>query len=758
MPREIKTTLAVDGEQAFKRAINEANTSMKNLGTQLSLASAEFRKDGDAMKLMETRSKALNGQISQQEEIVKALEKAVSDSTKAYGENSDKTEKWEAELNRAKAKLVNLQSELALNEQGLDRSGKAFDDSSQHAADYQATLQTIGKNVSFETVSRGIDGITGKFENAVKQVWNFAKGLKDAMVDSGKWADDLVTDATKYKMDPEELQRWQYASKFVDTEVETIFNARNKLTSKMSKGWKDGDLDMWKVLGIDLTDAETGTARDKMDVLWEVGETLMHVSDMQERGSTNLDAEALSMEVFGKSWRDLLPLFTAGREEFERYMSEAPVVANENVDALTKSNDAVDRLNSSWETLKLDFFAQIAPTMTEVTNALSGMLNEFNKWIETEEGKQAMSDLSDAIKELFSGVSDIKFKDIIDTVKTAINGIKDALVWLSENKDGVYDALKMIGAGFALLKVSQLAIDIGKVVNGSKDLLGIGKGGGTGETPGGGTGGTGDVTGGTAGGGFWAGIKGFFSANGLSTFAPAAVLAAAVAPAVIAQKANEAGWIGKYEETEAAATLAEAGGKDATLLRRLNEASGPKKTADGGYQRGFLGFLDMNPTQQADLVLQSLGDYKTRGMLYSDIMRYGSPDDNINGWKPWTALMRYWGEGEYKDQPLDNGEIQALVEYLRDLETKKLEGSDAASLLNDTLAEVKINTESTKAATEKVSEMDVKRFNQVPGNIETSAERGVRRGISGLRVDIDGRTAGKILAPYVNEELGRSAQ
>ena len=49
MPREIKTTLAVDGEQAFKRAINEANTSMKNLGTQLSLASAEFRKDGDAM-------------------------------------------------------------------------------------------------------------------------------------------------------------------------------------------------------------------------------------------------------------------------------------------------------------------------------------------------------------------------------------------------------------------------------------------------------------------------------------------------------------------------------------------------------------------------------------------------------------------------------------------------------------------------------------------------------------------------------------
>ena len=89
MAREIKTSLIVDGEQAFKRSINEANTSMKNLGTQLTLAQAQFKKDGDAMKLMETRSKALKGEIDQQEKIVEALEKAVQDSAKAYGENSE---------------------------------------------------------------------------------------------------------------------------------------------------------------------------------------------------------------------------------------------------------------------------------------------------------------------------------------------------------------------------------------------------------------------------------------------------------------------------------------------------------------------------------------------------------------------------------------------------------------------------------------------------------------------------------------------
>ena len=43
MPKEIKTTIAVDGEAAFKRAINDATTSLRNMGTQLTLAQAEFK-------------------------------------------------------------------------------------------------------------------------------------------------------------------------------------------------------------------------------------------------------------------------------------------------------------------------------------------------------------------------------------------------------------------------------------------------------------------------------------------------------------------------------------------------------------------------------------------------------------------------------------------------------------------------------------------------------------------------------------------
>jgi hypothetical protein len=470
MPKEIKTTIAVDGEAAFKRAINDATTSLRNMGTQLTLAQAEFKKDGDAMKLMETRSKALKGEIGQQEEIVKALEKAVSDSAKAYGENSDKTEKWQAELNRAKAKLANLQNELTLNEQGLDRNGKAFDDSSQKAADYQATLQTIGKNVSFQTISEGIKGVTGTIEGAIKKVFNFAKAIRETFADAGEWADTLMTDATKYGMDVETLQRWQNAADLIDTPVETIITARDKLSKKMKSGWKNGDLDMWQVLGIDLRDAETGKARDKMDIMWDLGETLLHISELQEKGSTNYDAEALSMEVFGKSWRDLLPLFKAGREEWEKTVAEQDVVSEQRVKALGELDDANQALENSWDVTKYSFLAELAPTVTEVTEAVTEMLHAFNEWMDTDEGKKAMNDLSEAIKELFSGLKDVKFKDAIDTVQKAIEGIKTALSWLDEHKNDVFTALEVIAGGFALLKVADLAINIGKIVSGFQTL------------------------------------------------------------------------------------------------------------------------------------------------------------------------------------------------------------------------------------------------------------------------------------------------
>ena len=794
MPKEIKTTIAVDGEAAFKRAINDATTSLRNMGTQLTLAQAEFKKDGDAMKLMETRSKALKGEIGQQEEIVKALEKAVSDSAKAYGENSDKTEKWQAELNRAKAKLANLQNELTLNEQGLDRNGKAFDDSSQKAADYQATLQTIGKNVSFQTISEGIKGVTGTIEGAIKKVFNFAKAIRETFADAGEWADTLMTDATKYGMDVETLQRWQNAADLIDTPVETIITARDKLSKKMKSGWKNGDLDMWQVLGIDLRDAETGKARDKMDIMWDLGETLLHISELQEKGSTNYDAEALSMEVFGKSWRELLPLFKAGREEWEKTVAEQDVVSEQRVKALGELDDANQALENSWDVAKYSFLAELAPTVTEVTEAVTEMLHAFNEWMDTDEGKKAMNDLSEAIKELFSGLKDVKFKDAIDTVQKAIEGIKTALSWLDEHKNDVKTALEVIAGGFALLKVADLALNIGKIAEGFRTIYSFsGKkppviptaGGGDGTTPTASpTTGTDTVIGSGAAGG--AGVALGNMVTG----------AAAKAGAFITANSGLLGAAGDMflNQTNAGRAVRDGTnvieGLTQDVTEKVDEIKHNAETFGDDWKDvwennpviGFFRGVGKTNQEANDWIL---GDDATAEDAMAFVRQQSEPpeiEENIdldevytpeqiadaiqdwwdarqnanNGIEPWSEeeTAYRWMEEVLGDKFTDFWDT--FVEKTEGMDTSDMEDipadwySNLSADLSDAVAQMKVNTEASRASSDKIASADFKRFNGLPVEIQRAAQAGTAAGVSGIKVYMDGSAVGRLVAPYVS--------
>ena len=842
MPREIKTTIAVDGEAAFKRAINEANTSMRNLGTQLTLAQAQFKKDGDAMKLMETRSKALKSEIDQQEKIVTALEKAVKDSADAFGENSDKTEKWEAELNRAKAKLVNLQSELTLNDAGLDRNGQSFDSSSQKAADYQATLQTIGKNVSFQSVTEGISGITSKIESAIKKVFSFAKAIRETFADAGEWADTLMTDATKYGMDVETMQRWQNAADFIDTDVSTIITARDKLGKKMKSGWKDGDIDMWEMLGIDLHDAETGAWRDKMDVMWELGETLMNMATID---GDDVRADTYAMEVFGKSWRELLPLFTSGREEWEKTVAEQQVVSEDRVKALGELDDANQALENSWDVTKYSFLAELAPTVTEVTEAVTEMLSAFNEWMDTDEGKKAMEDLSAAIKDLFAGLKDVSFKDAIDTVGTAINGIKDALIWLDEHKNDVYNALKVIAAGFGLLKVVELAANIGRIVSGLQGLGLVGGGKGTGNgtpttAPTTGTDTTGTDTTTTTTGGIGSAFLGVKNAlNGklldLSSWANAFNLTNAgfvsdwffhntetgrsINPEYGNSFSFENLWNGfwtsvnnKIEENRKAQEAYESG-ETWSILDPASKERYDKKQAQDAFEdaareyhaehteptltveeweamsrseRDLYMKLHPMPTQEemnqeylsgttywnaspgsetatsaedraeqtAYEVLKGVGDelndaQRTAAEAWWDAFREDPLSDASD--EKWDALEEtFSGNEELLERFSD-----AVDNWFTDYEDQSYMNQE--DLLSDAVAEMRVNTESGRSIADKIASADFKRFNSLPAEIQTAAQKGTASGVSGIQVRLDGYTVGRLVAPYVSSYIASHA-
>lgn len=462
--REIKTTLAVDGEQAYKRALNDAKTSIRNLGTQLTLAQAEFKKSGDAQKLMETRAKTLKAEIDQQNEIVRSLDQALADAKKQYGEGSQEAEKWEAELNRAKATMASLESELNNNEKGLDRSGKAFEDAGEKAGEFSDAVNNVSRGISFEMITSGIGKITSGFENAIKKATELAGQMWNMMRDAASWADDEITLAKIYGVDVEELQQMQHAAKMVDTDIDTIVKARQKLAKAMGSELKSDEIQKaFQTLRTPVYD-DNGKMRDMENVFWEAGDALMNLDD--EVAQNNV-----AMQLFGKSWMELKPLFDAGRKAYSEAMAEATVVPKENIEKLGALQDQLDRLDTEFQTLKMNVLSELAPAFEVLAKSLTDLMAEFNEYLQTDEGKAMMDSLSEAITAFFTELTNIDLASAVGTVSDGLNLVKEGLLWIKDNKETVVDALKGIGIAFGALKVVEIAANIGKVVWGFKQLM-----------------------------------------------------------------------------------------------------------------------------------------------------------------------------------------------------------------------------------------------------------------------------------------------
>ena len=105
----------------------------------------------------------------------------------------------------------------------------------------------------------------------------------------------------------------------------------------------------------------------------------------------------------------------------------------------------------------------------------------------------------------------------------------------------------------------------------------------------------------------------------------------------------------------------------------------------------------------------------------------------------------------------DFGEVyDRIIAELDQLDEKKQLGLDDLPADWWTVTSSWGGASSGSADENGITSADLEGFLGVPSGVEKAAEKGVKKGISGLRVEIDGQTAGRILAPYVSEEIAKS--
>ena len=469
---------------SFTSGIREGQSILKGLNAEMKATEAEFKATGNAEQQLAAKTKTLNSQIQIQKGIADQASQALKALTDAGVKPTDAAyQKLYATMMNATAGMNNAQAELNALSGSADGAASSTDELS-------TSMQNLGKKVSLDQVITGIDRITSGLENAAKKAKQLGEDIWNAVMDSARWADDTATQAAMFGIDIDTYQRMQkLVASGLDTTVESMLRSQQKFNKNIGEGSKEF-MDTMKQLGLatEIYGGKTAEAmtqlvtEDQLDLFFRAGQAIMNLGDEYEK-------EAVAQKLFGKSWRELVPLFTDYKtvEEYTAALNEQRVVDDELVEAGADLNDKIGELKSNFDTLKNDVMLSLAPALTDAADALNGLLENVLEYLETEEGQEMLKSLGDSVTQLFEGMKNINAEDVVSAFNDAFDKVKDVLSWIVDNKDTVVGAVEGIFGIWGTLKVGSGVLTILKVINGLKDLLGMG--GGTAAGAGAGTGG-----------------------------------------------------------------------------------------------------------------------------------------------------------------------------------------------------------------------------------------------------------------------------
>ena len=464
----VSTKLDVD-ISGFTSGIREGQQVLKGLNAEMKASDAAFKATGNAEQKLNSQTSTLNKTIQQQKSIADNARQALEAMTNAGVQPAD------AAYQKMYVTMLNAEAGANEAQAALNSLGAGAAQAADGAEQLTKGLNGISKKISLDQVISGIDKITGGLENAARKAVHLGDQIWDSIMNSARWADDTATMAQMYGIDVDTFQRMQ---KLVTNGMDTSVEAMLKSQSKFKKGIGDGTKAVTEAMseqGLTTREwqtvaGESGSAlmpKDATEMFWEAGQAILNLGDEFEK-------ESKAQALFGKSWKELVPLFSEYKtlEEYNTALADQKVVSEDSVKNLAELNDKVSELQGNFMTLSTEVIGQLAPALTEAATALNGLLTSVLEYLDTPEGKQMLTDLGTAVSGLFEDLGKIDPASVVEGFTGVFNTVVDSVKWISDNWEGVVAALEGIVAGWAVLKVTGGVLDIVKVVSGLQGLSG----------------------------------------------------------------------------------------------------------------------------------------------------------------------------------------------------------------------------------------------------------------------------------------------
>ncbi len=252
MAYDIGPKIGIDGEAEFRRQLQQVNTSIKTLGSEMKAVTSAFIGQENSIESLTAQNKVLEKSIDAQRSKLQQQQSFLEQARDKYGENAEQTQKWQRAVNESTAELNRLEAQLKSNNEQIEAFGKGTDNSAAEMENLDQKMRTLRSELNRLNAEYG-DG-----ENSSEKFAKKADVLSEAV------------ETQKKKLDKLEAALADARDEFGDTATKTLKfeQAVNDATAELKKLEKE--LDDAENGIEDLGDA-SGSAKFSFD---DLGETL----------------------------------------------------------------------------------------------------------------------------------------------------------------------------------------------------------------------------------------------------------------------------------------------------------------------------------------------------------------------------------------------------------------------------------------------------------------------------------------------------
>lgn len=179
---QIKSQIILEGEKEYRSACKGINTSLREIGSEMKLATAEFGDNAESIDALTRKQDILKKSLEEQAKKAKAAEDALKKMRDGGIEPTNPAyQKMQTALNNTKADMVKIQKEIDDTSEKLKKS----------KIDWESVGDTVGK--VGKAISAGVAAMGAAIGAAAGAFLGLAESTREARVNMGKLETGFTT-------------------------------------------------------------------------------------------------------------------------------------------------------------------------------------------------------------------------------------------------------------------------------------------------------------------------------------------------------------------------------------------------------------------------------------------------------------------------------------------------------------------------------------------------------------------------------------